>query len=483
MLDIAIIIIYFLGMIAIGFYTYKKKKSSTQNGFFVANRSGSTVFIIGSLCATIIGASVTLGMAGLGYVMGLTGAWWLLVGSVGLLILGFFFARTVRRFGLYTLPELVEKQYNSKTVGLVASILIVVTWLAIIAAQIIAAGKILSILMPNVDLSLVMVISAAVLTLYTFLGGQYSVIRTDLVQFIIIVIGTLVCLGLVLDRVGGFGGLHDSLPADYFSFPLSAKFGWLDLLSLLILVGATYVAGPDIYSRLFCARNEKVAKSSVLSAALITIPFAFIIVLIGMGAMVLFPDIASQHPNLSSVQASELAFPTVIQDLLPIGVSGLVIAAMLAVLMSSADTCLITTSTIVSADIYKRVSPNASERKMLLVAKLGVIIIGALALIVALKASGIISTLKLAYTVFTSGVVLPVIAGFYKDKLKVNSIGAITAIIAGGGTALAVKQLHITHLDLFGQRIGHAELLGFVVCAVLLFGVSWITRKMGYLTN
>jgi SSS family solute:Na+ symporter len=472
LLDLAIIIIYFLGMIAIGIHAYRKKESSTQNGFFVANRSGSALFIIGSLCATIIGASVTLGMAGRGYRMGLPGAWWLLVGSVGLFILAFFFARTVRRFGLYTLPELVEKQYNSKTAGLVASILIVVAWLAVIAAQIIAAGKILSILLPNVDLSLIMIISALVLILYTFLGGQYSVIRTDLVQFIIIIVGTLACLGLVLDRAGGFSGLHANLPSDYFSFPVSARFAWPQLVTLLILTGSTYVVGPDMYSRLFCARNEKVARASALSAALITIPFAFIIVLIGMGAMALFPDIASQHPNLSFVQASEMAFPTVIKEVLPIGVSGLVIAALLAAMMSSADTCLITTSTILSADIYKRASPHASERKVLIISKLGVILIGAVSLIVALKAGGIINTLLLAYTVFTSGVVLPVVAGFFKDTLKVNSIGAVAAIIGGGGTALAVRQL----LHLQSDPLNPKNLIGFGVCAVLLFGVSWITR-------
>ena len=467
MLDIAIIVVYFLGMIAIGIRVYRKKAAETCNGYFVADRRGSAVFIVGSLCATIIGASVTLGMAGRGYRMGLPGAWWLLVGSIGLLILGFFFARTVRKLGLYTLPELVEKQYNSKTAGLVASILIVVAWLAVIAAQIIAAGKILSILIPGVDLSLVMVISAAVLTLYTFLGGQYSVIRTDLVQFIIIVVGTLVCLGLVLDRAGGFGGLHASLPADYFSFPVSAKFGWPQLITLLILTGSTYVVGPDMYSRLFCARDEKVARKSAFIAGLVVIPIAFGIVFIGMGAKALYPDIPSEQ-----------ALPTVLKDLLPIGVSGLVGAALLAAMMSSADTCLLTTSTILSVDIFKPFFPNISERKTLIVSRIAVLLIGALTLVVALNLKGIINSLMLAYTIFTSGVVLPVIAGFYKDKLKVNSAGAITAIIAGGGTALAIKQLHITHFDLGGFRIGHAELLGFVVCAVLLFGVSWITRAM-----
>ena len=466
MLDLAIIIVYFLGMLAIGIYAYRKKEASTSNGFFVASRRGSSLFIIGSLCATIIGASATLGMAGLGFTRGLSGAWWLLVGSLGLLILGLFFARRVRSFGLYTLPQLVEKQYDSRA-GFVASILIVVSWLAIIAAQIIAAGKILSILIPGVDPSLVMIISAAVLTLYTFLGGQFSVIRTDLVQFIIIVIGVIACMGLVLDRVGGMGGLHDSLPADFFSFPTSIKFEYLDLISLLILVGATYVVGPDMYSRLFCARDEKVAKKSALSAAFIIIPVAFIIVLIGMGAKVLFPDIASEQ-----------ALPAVIKDVLPIGVSGLVIAALLAAMMSSADTCLLTTSTIFSVDIYKRAFPKMSERKTMITSRIGVIVIGAIALVLALELKGIISSLMLAYTVFTSGVVLPVIAGFYKDKLKVNSIGAVVAIIGGGGTALAIKQLKITHITLFGTSIGHMELLGFVVCLVLLFGVSWISRAL-----
>jgi SSS family solute:Na+ symporter len=445
-------------MIAVGIYVFRKKEASTISGFFVAGRRGSAIFIVGSLCATIIGASVTLGMAGMGYVRGLTGAWWLLVGSIGLLILGFFFARLVRRFGLYTLPELVEKQYG-KTAGVVASILIAVAWLAVIAAQIIAAGKILSILMPSVNTSLVMVVSAFVLTLYTFLGGQYSVIRTDLIQLIIIIVGVIVCLVLVLSHVGGFSGLHASLPSDYFSFPVSIQFGWPQLITLLILTGATYVVGPDMYSRLFCARDEKVAKSSTLSAALITIPMAFIIVLIGMGAKVLFPDIASEQ-----------AFPMVIKEILPIGVSGLVIAALLAAMMSSADTCLITTSTICTADIYKRIFPKLNEKKTLMVARVAVILIGVLALVVALELKGIINSLMLAYTVFTSGVVLPVVAGFFKDKLKVNSIGAVAAIIGGGGTALAIKQ--IQHTSSFDPK----NLIGFGVCAVLLFGVSWITR-------
>ncbi|MCX5994811.1 MAG: sodium:solute symporter family protein, partial [Chloroflexi bacterium] len=325
MLDIAIIVIYFIVMAAIGIYDYRRRKISTTSGFFVINRRGTTLDIVGSLCATLIGASATLGMAGLAYTRGLSGSWWLLAGVVGLFILGFFFARRVRSAGLYTLPELVEKQYNSKTAGFVASILILVAWLAVIAAQILASGKILAVLFPSVDISTWMIITASVVTFYTFLGGQYSVIGTDIIQFGIIIIGVFVGAGLVLNHAGGASGLHASLPSGFFSFPLSPNlnFGWLDFMSLLILVGATYVVGPDMYSRLFCARDEKVARKSAFIAGLVTIPIAFGIVVIGMGAKALFPAIPSEQ-----------AFPQVIKDVLPIGVSGLVGAALLAAMMS-----------------------------------------------------------------------------------------------------------------------------------------------------
>jgi SSS family solute:Na+ symporter len=461
-LNLAIIILYFLMMVAIGFYVYRRRQASSNDGFFVANRSGNTLLIAGSLCATFIGSSVVIGMAGRGYRMGLPGVWWLLVGAIGLLILGIFFARKVRKFGLYTLPELIEKQYGSAA-GLAASVLIVVAWIAIVAAQIIAAGKVLTVFLPF-ELSQLMAISAFVFVLYTVLGGQYSVIRTDLVQFGILTVGILVTLGFVLSRVGGIGGMTSALPSEYFSFPTNSNFEWYPLVVLLILTGSTYIVGPDIYSRLFCARDEKVAKSSAIMAGLIAVPVAFVVVLIGMGAMVLFPDISS-----------ELAFPTVIENVLPIGVAGLVAAALLAAIMSSADTILLTTSTIFSQDIYGRFSPNTTERKSLMITRVGVVIIGAAALFIAWQRPGIISSLLLAYTVFTSGIVIPVVAGFYRDKLKVNAAGAIAAIIGGGGTALAINRLQAANL----LEVERLELVGLGVCVVLLFGVSWIARMTG----
>jgi len=266
-LDLAIIILYFLAMVSIGAYIYRKRQASTNDGFFVANRSGSTLLIVGSLCATFIGSSVVIGMAGWGYSMGLPGAWWLLVGAVGLFIMGLFLARRVRRFGLYTLPELVEKQFGREA-GLAASVLIVVAWIAIVAAQIIAAGNVLTLFIP-LELSHLMAMSAFVFVLYTVLGGQYSVIRTDVAQFAILTVGLFITLGFVMYKIGGVGELTASLPSDFFSFPVSGNFGWYELLVLLVLTGSTYVVGPDMYSRLFCARDEKVARSSAIGAGLV----------------------------------------------------------------------------------------------------------------------------------------------------------------------------------------------------------------------
>ena len=121
MLDLLIVVLYFIGIVGIGTYVYVKRKASKPDSFFVADRRGTRLLIAGSLCATIIGASASVGLAGWGFKWGLSGVWWLLVGSVGLFILAIFFAKRVRSFGLYTLPELVGKQYNGRA-GFVASL-------------------------------------------------------------------------------------------------------------------------------------------------------------------------------------------------------------------------------------------------------------------------------------------------------------------------------------------------------------------------
>ncbi|RLC66673.1 MAG: sodium:solute symporter family protein, partial [Chloroflexi bacterium] len=198
--ELLIIILYFLAVVAVGLHNRRKSKSIDD--FIVAGRKGSSLFITGSLLATIVGGSATIGMAGLGFSRGLTGSWWLLVGTAGLVVLGIFFAKKVRNYALYTIPELIEKQYDSR-VALAGSILIVVSWVGIIAGQIVAAGKIMSVL--GIGTPLVwMVVFSIVFIAYTILGGQRAIIRTDTLQVSIIFIGVFASLGFILNQVGGW---------------------------------------------------------------------------------------------------------------------------------------------------------------------------------------------------------------------------------------------------------------------------------------
>ena len=168
MLQLVIIAVYLVAMLVIGIVSRKKAKGIDD--FFVAGRKGGIFLIAGSLLATIIGGSATVGMAGLGFSQGVTGAWWLLVGSIGLVVLGVFFAKKVRSFGLYTLPEMVSRQYD-KRVGLAASVLIIIAWVGIIAAQIIASGTILGVLGIGNPV-LWMILFTVVFVTYAVLGGQ-----------------------------------------------------------------------------------------------------------------------------------------------------------------------------------------------------------------------------------------------------------------------------------------------------------------------
>ncbi|HUV55662.1 MAG TPA: sodium:solute symporter family protein [Dehalococcoidales bacterium] len=453
MLELIIIAVYFLAMVVVGVASRRRVKGIDD--FFVAGRKGSSLFITGSLLATIIGGSATVGMAGLGFSQGLTGAWWLLVGSIGLVILGLFLAKKVRRFGLYTLPELVAKQYDER-IALAASILIVVAWVGIIAAQIVASGIILGMLGIGSPL-LWMVVCTAVFVIYTILGGQYAVIRTDVLQIAIVFIGLFSGLALLLQHLGGLSGLSSVLSPEQFAFPLGAQFGGVDLVKLLLLVGLTYVVGPDMYSRLFCARDGKTARTSVFWAALLIVPFAFGITLVGMGASVLFPQISPEQ-----------AFPTVIKEILPPFLGSIVLAALLCAVMSSADTCLLSASTILAVDIVGRFRPSLSQVKILSLSRWGIVVVGVSALVLALTLKGVINTLLFAYTIYTCGLILPVIAGFYKDKLKVTSAGALAAIIGGGSAALAGKLFDITYLDLGG----------LLISGLLLFMVSFVDNRM-----
>ena len=168
-------------------------------------------------------------------------------------------------------------------------------------------------------------------------------------------------------------------------------------------------------------------------------------------------------------------FPQIIKELLPIGLNGLVLAALVAALMSSADTCVLSQSVILTEDVIKRFHP-LDERKTVLLSRLNILLLGLIALALALALKGVISSLLFAYTVFTCGLVVPVIAGLYREKLRLTWQGALAAIIGGGIIGLLGR---IPGIDI--PLKGDLGLIGFAISAILLFGVSFLINKMrGY---
>ena len=259
-----VVVIYLVVILVIGGWRLRMR---SLEDFHLAGRSLRMILLTGTFCATIVGASSTIGMAGLGFSKGLPGAWWMLSGTIGMLVLTFF-AGKIRSTGCYTLPQLVGSFYGERT-RVAASVLIAVSWVGVIAVQIIASGNVLSAVFGG-DRTLFMVACTAVFVLYTAHGGQSSVVRTDLVQFLIIIVGMILLFQAALNATGP--GLLSSQ-----SFPISEKMGGWDVISMLLVVGSAYLVGPDMYSRLLSAHSPREARISAFVSAIILIPLAFLI--------------------------------------------------------------------------------------------------------------------------------------------------------------------------------------------------------------
>jgi len=419
MIDLVVVIGYFCVMLFVG---WRSRRQSAE-GYWVAGRGYQTGRITTSLVATIFGASSTMGVIGLGYSRGLTGAWWCLIGGLALLPFSFFLASRVRALAVYTLPDILRQAYGEK-VAVPAGLMIALAWCGVIAAQLIAGARLLQALFP-LYFQTALAIVAFVFTLYTFWGGQLSVIRTDFWQFMLFVGGLLVALTFLMASGAGFSG---DIPHGHFRFPVSEGFGWYDaLLFYPLIVGLPYLVGPDIYSRVLCAKDQDVARRAALRSALIVIPLSFLLALFGILARGRFPAIAP-----------EAALPETLHALVPMGLKGLIVAGFLGAVMSSADTCLISASTILTLNVIEPLYKVKKERH-LGVTRGMVLTLGALAWLVASWKQGIISSLLLGYTIFVGGVVLPTLASFFQDKIRITPSGALWAVVIGGGTAVLGK--------------------------------------------
>ncbi len=471
MIDLIVIVGYFSIMLFVG---WRSRRQSAES-YWVAERRYHTGRVTASLVATIFGASSTMGIIGLGYSRGLTGAWWSLIGGIALIPFGLILAPRVRTLNVYTLPDILKKAYGER-VAIPAGAMIAVAWCGVIAAQLIAGGRLLSGLL-SLDFQFGLGIVAIVFIVYTFWGGQLSVIRTDLWQLIFFIGGLFVSLAFLISSQGSLAVLSKQVPPEHLSFPVSTAFSWYDVLVFYpLIVGLPYLVGPDIYSRVLCARDDRVARRSALLAGMVVIPLSFLLAFFGVLTRAQFAGIPA-----------ETALPETLNVLIPVGLKGLIIAGFLGAIMSSADTCLISASTILSLNVI-RPFYGASKEEHLRITRVALLAVGGAAWLIASLQQGIISSLLLGYTVFVGGVVFPTLASFYRERVKITSTGALWAIVVGGCTAIlgkidggsAVKAVLTSGGEDFLQRVlgpQYLSILPIILCLVTMMGVSRITRS------
>jgi SSS family solute:Na+ symporter len=237
-----------------------------------------------------------------------------------------------------------------------------------------------------------------------------------------------------------------------------------------------YLVGPDIYSRIFCADSEGSAKNAALLAAVTVIPLSFLMA--GLGVL-----IHGQYPGL----LPEAALPTALSELAPAGVKGLIVVGVLGAIMSSADTTLISASTILSINLVSPVF-GIGQAGQLRLTRLFVVTVGILAWAIATFQEGIIASLLLAYTVFVGGVAVPTLASFWRGRLGITGAGAFWAVVAGGSLALLggagdgvllQTLLGEEAVGLLGTLLGpeYASILPLVVSVVTLFVVSRFSAR------
>ena len=399
-----------------------RRSAGTRDSFFVAGRKGSVRSIGGSLLATVVGGSATIGVAGLVYQRGLSGIWWSLIGSIGLAVLAVAVVPRIRKFDVYTLPGLVEQLYGRR-VSIVAAVIIVVAWTGVLSGQIVAASRVFE-AMGTGSPWIWMTLFSVVIIVYAVVGGQTAIIRTDVAQAVMIVVGLSLGAAVLLSEMGGPARLVAALSPGSLSFPVGEEFGWTELATMSVLVGAVYLVGPDVYTRIFSSKDVDTARKATLWAAAVGIPVAFLVAFMGLAARVLAPGIPA-----------EAALPWLAAHALPSGVSILLFAGLVAALMSSADSILLGEGIVLADDVLGRIHKVDDVRAVIL-ARGSIVVIGLVSLLLALLFKGVIASLLFAYSVFTSGIVGPVLLGLFGGRFRPSGSAALVGMCVGGALGL-----------------------------------------------
>ena len=398
--------IAFLALYALIIFSYALvARQRTDAAFFVNNRASGPWEVGFSIIVSCVGASATIGMIGMAFAVGTPAFWWLGMGAAGLLLLSLVLARAVRRSGAYTLPHMVETFLGKPTRPLIA-LVIVIAWSAILAAQFSAVVRVLE---PLTGISPLLCLGVGFFLIVGHtLGGQAAVMRADRIQAMII-LATLIVMLIWLS------GHNPSWPALTQIEAVNAQFPPSKLIYFLVIVGANYVVCPMLFGRMFSARDERGARLGGIVAAVGIVVCAGLITAVGLACKGLIPVDTPQDAVLT----------TVLAQVMPPWMHIVTSFALLSAIVSSADSCLITASTVLSHDLLGR--GNASTGKIC------VLVLGVAGAALSLWGKGILGFLLMAYDVYACGVVVPVFVGLMLRKNhSIEPYWACAAVAVGG---------------------------------------------------
>lgn len=459
-IDTGIIFAYLALMIAIGLYAGRGQDSIED--FFIADGKIGTFSIACLWLASWVGGAAIVGGAAKSWEFGISGGWYIVCMAVGCLLFGLFFATRVKRWGnehkLLTYPDLIETGYDSRT-RIVATITTMVAYTGFAAGQLAAAGAILSTML-GWDYSTSLLLASAIIVVYTATGGFLAITYTDWVQLTLLFIGiVIVGIPIAIANGGTWENFVAQLPAERFD---PTGWGLPTMLALFVSIVLSFFVAMDNYTRMFAAKNERVAKRGTLIAVLFLVPLAIGTVWVGMTAALVVPDVENSNAVLS----------TFVMETFPAGLKGLMLVGILAALMSTADICILTASANGSRDIYQRfINPDVGPQRVFRISMILAAVVGLAAALMAWQMQDIVSILLVAFTINSAGLFLPTMAMVVQKKL--NASAAFWSITLS--LAVVIVWFAASMLELHPVFAIDPLWPGLAVSFVLFFGINGLS--------
>ncbi|MGB2627853.1 MAG: sodium:solute symporter [Candidatus Acidiferrum sp.] len=481
--DLAIIGVYFIIVFGIGFYFSRRERTSED--YFLAGRNIGWFAIGASLFVSNISTEHFIGLAGSGAAVGLSPGHFEWQASLILLLLGWVFVPFYLRSNVFTMPEFLERRFSRSCATYLATISIIAYIFTKISVHLYAGAIIAESVLGwrPMTAAILLVIATGI---YTVAGGLAAVIYTDLVQTLILLAGAIVLTVIGLEKVGGFAGLRALLPPGYFHMmkPISdPDFPWTGIFFGAPIIGIWYWCTDQmIVQRVLSAKDEAHAKAGTIFAGFLKILPVFLLVVPGMIAYAVYPQM---FPVVDGrVTNSNSAYPLMIVNLLPVGLVGLMVAALLAALMGAMSSVFNSASTMVTLDFYKKLRPGASEAQLVFFGRIATVVMVVLGILWVPFIQSMNNQLWLYLQSVQAFISPPIAVCFIFGILwpRLNGEGAISSLMVGfllGAVRFIAEVLDKTsHFHsrfmrfLIDINFLHYAVFMFVVCAAVLIGVS-----------